>query len=58
VKGIRRKIVALAVLAALLTAAWFTMEAGNVRWLVMIVLAGFALRVALTPASRYDGEAR
>jgi hypothetical protein len=58
VKGVGRKVVALAVLAALAALAWFTMEAGNIRWLVVVVLAGFALRIALTPASRYDGEAR
>ena len=56
--GIRRKIVALAILAGLLVLAWFTMDAGNIRWLVVIVLAGFVVRIALTPASRYDGEAR
>jgi hypothetical protein len=58
VTGVRRKIVALVVLAVLAVSAWFTMEAGDFRWLTLVVLAGFALRIALMPASRYDGEAR
>jgi len=38
------------------------MDPGQVRWLVMILLGGFALRILLTPGSqeepspRYDGE--
>jgi hypothetical protein len=57
VGGGRRKAVALAGLAILAAAAWYTMDAGKVRILVMILLGGFALRVALTDnRSRYDEE--
>jgi hypothetical protein len=55
VAGGRRKAVALAGLAILAAAAWYTMDAGKVRILVMILLGGFALRIALTNSrSRYD----
>jgi hypothetical protein len=37
--------------------AWMTMEAGPMRTLVLVVLAGFALRVLLgMRRSRYDGS--
>ncbi len=55
VAGGRRKLVALAGLAILAVLAWYTMDAGKVRLLVMILLGGFALRIALTNiGSRYD----
>ena len=55
VAGGRRKAVALAGLIILAILAWNTMEAGNVRLLVMILLGGFALRIALTSnRARYD----
>jgi hypothetical protein len=55
VAGGRRKAIALAGLAILAALAWTTMDAGKVRILVMILLGGFALRIALTGGrSRYD----
>jgi len=55
VAGRRRKAIALAGLAILAALAWGTMDAGRVRILVMILLGGFALRIALTgDRSRYD----
>ena len=48
VTDIRRKLLALAGLAVLATLAWYTMDAGKVRMLVMVLLGGFALRIALT----------
>jgi hypothetical protein len=55
VAGNRRKAIALAGLAILAALAWYTMDAGKIRILVMILLGGFALRVALTHGrSRYD----
>jgi hypothetical protein len=53
----KRKLVALAFLAVLAALAWYTMDAGKIRLVVMILLGGFALRVALTAASRSDDEA-
>ncbi|WP_231581476.1 hypothetical protein [Silvibacterium bohemicum] len=56
-EGVRRKVVALAMLGVLAAVAWRTMDAGRVRTLVFVLLGGFALRVTLTPGrSRYDGE--
>ena len=58
VTGIRRKLLALAGLAVLATLAWYTMDAGKIRLLVMVLLGGFALRVALTAkASQADADA-
>jgi len=55
VAGNRRKAIALAGLAILAAMAWNTMDAGKMRILVMILLGGFALRIALTGSrSRYD----
>ena len=55
VEGIRRKMVALAVLAALAGLAYGTIDAGRVRNLVFVLLGGFALRIMLTAGrSRYD----
>jgi hypothetical protein len=51
-EGLRRKAMALAILAALAAGAWFTMGDGRPTWLVMILLAGFALRILLTPGIR------
>jgi hypothetical protein len=48
VAGGRRKAVALAGLAVLAILAWTTMDAGKARILVMVLLGGFALRIALT----------
>jgi hypothetical protein len=55
VAGGRRKAIALAGLAILAALAWYTMDAGKLRILVMILLGGFAVRIALTHGhSRYD----
>jgi hypothetical protein len=55
VAGDRRKAIALAGLAVLAALAWYTMDAGKMRILVMVLLGGFAFRVALTRnRSRYD----
>jgi hypothetical protein len=55
VAGGRRKAIALAGLAILAALAWYTMDAGKPRILVMVLLGGFALRIALTgDRSRYD----
>ncbi|MGB7191411.1 MAG: hypothetical protein WBD10_14835 [Acidobacteriaceae bacterium] len=57
VAGVRRKAIALAGLAIVAALAWSTLDAGKVRLIVMILLGGFALRVALTQGrSRYDEE--
>jgi len=59
-EGGKRKLVALAGIAILAALAWQTMEAGQVRLLVFVLLGGFALRIALTAshakhdAARYD----
>jgi hypothetical protein len=45
---------ALAVLAILAALAWYTMDAGRIRLLVMVLLGGFALRIALTRGSPRD----
>jgi hypothetical protein len=54
VEGLRRKAVALLLLAVLAALAWSTMDAGRVRMLVFVLLGGFALRVLLTAGKRYD----
>jgi hypothetical protein len=65
VDGVRRKLAALGVLGVLAGSAWLTMEDGRPRWLVAILLGGFALRILLSsagavgnsqpePGSRYD----
>jgi len=55
VAGGRRKAIALAGLAILAALAWSTMDAGKARILVLVLLGGFALRIALTvDRSRYD----
>ena len=48
VEGARRTGVALGVLVALGALAWATMDAGRVRDVVLVLLAGFALRIVLT----------
>ena len=54
----KRKLAALAFLALLAALAWYTMDAGKIRLLVMVLLGGFALRIALTAdRSRPDEEA-
>jgi hypothetical protein len=51
VAGGKRKLLALAFLAVLAALAWYTMDAGKIRVVVMILLGGFALRIALTAGS-------
>jgi hypothetical protein len=54
-EGGKRKFVALAGIAILAAVAWLTMDAGNIRMLVFVLLGGFALRIVLTAGrSRYD----
>ena len=55
--GARRKYAALAGLAAIAVLAWFTMDPGKIRLLVMILLGGFAARIALTARTRHDEPA-
>ncbi|WP_446745557.1 hypothetical protein [Silvibacterium acidisoli] len=53
----KRKIVALAGFGLLAGLAWWTMDPGRGRDLVLVLLGGFALRVMLTAGrSRYDKE--
>ena len=57
VAGVKRKVIALIGLAFVEGLAWTTLGAGKIRLIVMVVLAGFALRIALThDRSRYDEE--
>ena len=59
--GAKRKMVALAFLALLAALAWYTMDAGKIRLVVMILLGGFGLRIALTadtPRNDLEGEGR
>jgi hypothetical protein len=61
IAGSKRKLVALAFLAALAALAWYTMDAGKIRLVVMILLGGFALRIALTagtPRNDLEEEGR
>jgi hypothetical protein len=55
-EGGKRRLIALAGLAVLAALAWFTMDAGKVRLLVMVLLGGFALRIALTAGRTPQGE--
>ncbi len=58
VPGARRKLLALAFLALLAVLAWYTLDPGRIRLVVMILLGGFALRIALTAgAPRHEDEA-
>ena len=50
-QGWRRKLVAVLVLVAIAGLAWTTIEAGKPRDVVLVLLAGFALRVVLTRAA-------
>jgi hypothetical protein len=59
--------VGLLLLGAVAAAAWETLDPGRIRYLVLILLGGFALRVLLMPVrsgddagsdSRYDEEGR
>jgi hypothetical protein len=57
VAGVKRKVVALVGLTFVAGLAWSTLEPGKVRLVVLVVLAGFAIRIALThDRSRYDEE--
>ena len=48
VDGIKRKLIALAGLAILAALTWTTIGPGRIRLVGMIILGGFALRIALT----------
>ena len=57
VGGVKRKVIALVGLAFVAGLACSTLEPGKIRLVVLIVLAGFAIRIALTQdRSRYDEE--
>ncbi|HEX4006879.1 MAG TPA: hypothetical protein VHX60_11945 [Acidobacteriaceae bacterium] len=56
--GTRRKYAALTGLAVIATLAWFTLDPGRVRLVVMILLGGFAARIALTALARHDEPAK
>jgi hypothetical protein len=54
--GSKRKLLALALLAVFAALAWYTMDTGRIRLLVMVLLGGFALRIALTVRTKSDDE--
>jgi hypothetical protein len=54
--GGKRKIAALAFLAILAALAWYTLDPGRIRLVVMILLGGFALRIALTARVAQDEQ--
>jgi hypothetical protein len=54
--GARRKYAALAGLAAIALIAWFTLDPGRIRILVMVLLGGFAVRIALTAFARREEQ--
>jgi hypothetical protein len=56
IAGTKRKLLALAFLAVFAALAWYTMDTGRIRLLVMVLLGGFALRVALTAGPKSDDE--
>jgi hypothetical protein len=54
-KRATKKWISIAILAGIAGAAWFTMEPGKMRLVVVILIASFALRIVLaTTGSRYD----
>ena len=55
IEGGKRAAAALAILLSTGALAWATMDAGKVRDVVMVVLGGFALRIALFAARRQKG---
>jgi hypothetical protein len=56
IAGGKRKLVALASLAVLAGLAWYTLGPGKIRLVAMILLGGFALRIALTASTTRDEE--
>jgi hypothetical protein len=54
--GAKRRIAALAFLAVLAALAWYTLDPGRIRLVVMILLGGFALRIALTTKIAQDDQ--
>ena len=53
----KKKWIAIAILALLAALARFTMEPGKIRLVVLILIASFALRIVLaTTGSRYDDK--
>jgi len=57
IAGGKRKLVGIAFLAVLAALTWYTLDPGRIRLVVMILLGGFALRIALTAHGRIDDEA-
>ena len=53
----KRKVMALALLAVLAGLTWLTMDAGKIRLVVLILLGGFALRIALAGQAKTDEQA-
>ena len=59
VNGIKRKLIALAGLAILAALTWTTIGPGRIRLVGIIILGGFALRIALTKERpQEEGEAQ
>jgi hypothetical protein len=56
IAGGKRKLVALASIAVLAGLAWYTLDPGRIRLVAMILLGGFALRIALTASTTRDEE--
>ncbi|HEX3661543.1 MAG TPA: hypothetical protein VHU89_08925 [Acidobacteriaceae bacterium] len=57
IEGTKRKLLALASLAALAALAWTTLDPGRVRLLVVVLLGGFAFRISLMTRKVPDEEA-
>ncbi len=54
-RPLSRTAIGVGILLVIAGLAWTTMEAGNMRTLVMVVLGGFAIRLLLlSRGSRYD----
>jgi hypothetical protein len=56
VEGTKRKLIALASLAVLAALAWTTLDPGRVRLVVVVLLGGFAFRIALMTRRVPDEE--
>ncbi len=56
VEGSQRKAMAVGLLAALALLGRLTMEPGRARWLVWVLLGGFALRILLSGSRERPGS--
>jgi len=56
ISGAKRKLLAVAFLTALAFLAWYTMDSGKFRLLVIVLLGGFGVRIVLTADRSRDGE--